>query len=53
MFHILPLFLGSTTIQWVWKFFQNAYEMVESPSQGVKMCLSFLGIYVQIWCSRR
>ena len=29
---------GSTTIQWVRKFFLNTNEMVESPSQGVKMC---------------
>ena len=34
------------------KFFLNTTEMVASPSQGVKMCQSFSGIYVQIWCSR-
>ena len=38
IFYILPLFLGSTTIQWVKKLFQNTNEMVTSPSQGVKMC---------------
>ena len=38
IFYILPLFLGSTTIQWVRKFFLNTNEMVASPSQGVKMC---------------
>ena len=38
IFYILPLFLSSTTIQWVRKFFLNTNEMVESPSQGVKMC---------------
>ena len=38
IFYILPLFLGSTTIQWVRKFFLNTNEMVVSPSQGVKMC---------------
>ena len=35
--YILSLFPGSTTIQWVRKFFLNTNEMVESPSQGVKM----------------
>ena len=29
------IFLGSTTIQWVKKLFQNTNEMVASPSQGV------------------
>ena len=38
IFYILPLFLGSTTIQWVWKFFLNTNEMVASSSQGVKIC---------------
>ena len=38
IFYIFPLFLGSTTIQWVRKFFLNTNEMVASPSQGVKMC---------------
>ena len=38
IFYILPLFLGSTTIQWVRKFFLDINEMVESPSQGFKMC---------------
>ena len=37
IFYILSLFLGSVTIQWMWKFFLNN-EMVVSPSQGVKMC---------------
>ena len=38
IFYILHLFLGSTTIQSVRKFFLNTNEMVKSPSQGVKMC---------------
>ena len=38
IFYILPLFLGSTTIQQVRKFLLNTNEMVASPSQGVKMC---------------
>ena len=38
VFYILPEFLGSTTIQWVKKFFLNTNEMVEFPSHGVKMC---------------
>ena len=38
IFYVLPLFLGSTIIQWVRKFFLNTNEMVASPSQGVKMC---------------
>ena len=37
-FIFLSLFLGSMTIQWVGKFFLNTNEMVEYPSQGVKMC---------------
>ena len=37
-FYILPLFLGSTTIQWVKKLFLNANEMLVSPSQDVKVC---------------
>ena len=32
IFYILPLFLGSTTIQWVKKLFLNTNEMVASPS---------------------
>ena len=36
--YILPLFLGSTTIQWVGKFFLKTNEIVESPCEGVKMC---------------
>ena len=43
IFYILPLFLGSTTIQSVRKFFQNTSEMVASPSQGVKNVLVVLG----------
>ena len=38
IFYSLHLFLGSTTIQWVKKFFLNKNEMIASPSQGVKMC---------------
>ena len=38
IFNILPLFLGSTTIQWVREFFLKTNEIVESSSQGVKMC---------------
>ena len=53
IFYILPLFLGSTTIQWVTKLFLNTNEMVASPSQSVKICLSFLGIHIQIWYLRR
>ena len=53
IFYIMPLFLGSTTIQWVRKVFQNTNEMVASPSEGFNMCLSFLGVNVRIWCSRR
>ena len=37
IFYILPLFLGSTTFQWVGKFYLNTNEMVVSPSQGVKI----------------
>ena len=48
IFYILPLFLGSTTILWVRKFFLNTNEIVASPSQGVKMYKQFLGLYVQI-----
>ena len=50
IFYILPLFLGLTIIQCVRKLFLNTNEMVASSGQGVKMCKSFLGIYVQIWC---
>ena len=46
IFNILPLFLGSTTIQWVRKLFLNTNEIVASPSQGVKMFKSFLCIYM-------
>ena len=49
IFYILPLFLGLTTIQWAWNFFLNTNGMVASPSQGVKMYLSFLGVYARIW----
>ena len=35
VFYILLLFLDSTTIQWLKKFFLNTNEMVDSPSQGV------------------
>ena len=45
--------MGSTTIHWVRKFFLNTNEMVESPSQGVKMYRSFLDVYVQIWYLKR
>ena len=38
IFYILPLFLGSTSIQWVRKFFLNTKETVASPSQSVKLC---------------
>ena len=31
IFFILLLFMGSTTIQWVRKFFLKTNEMVESP----------------------
>ena len=47
IFYILPLFLDSTTIQWVRKTLQNTNEMVASPSQGIKMSQSFPGIYAQ------
>ena len=53
IFYILSLYLDSTTIQWGRKLFLNTNEMIESPSQGIKMSSAFLGIYVQIWCSRR
>ena len=38
MFYVLPLFLGSTTIQRVRELFLNLNRIVASPSQGVKMC---------------
>ena len=47
IFYILPLFLGSTTIQWVMKFFLNTNEMVASLSQDVKMYLSLIGIILR------
>ena len=53
IFYIMPLFMGSTTIQWMRKFFLNTNEMVASPSQSVKMCELFLGIYVRTWYLRR
>ena len=40
IFYIFPLFLGSTTIHWLRKFFLNTNEMVESPSQGDKNALT-------------
>ena len=40
------LFLGSTIIQWVRKFFLNTNEMVESPSQGVKNVLVISWVYM-------
>ena len=48
IFYILPLFLGSTTIQSVRKFFLNTNEMVASSSQGIKMCQLFWDIYDRI-----
>ena len=48
IFYIFPLFLSSTTIEWVRKFFLNTNEMVESPCQGVKICQSFC-IYMSIF----
>ena len=48
IFYIFPLFLGSTTIQWVRKFFLNINEMVESPSQGVKNALIVSWVYIYI-----
>ena len=47
IFYILTLFLGSTTILWVKKSLLNPNEMVASSGQGIKMCKSFLDIYVQ------
>ena len=46
IFYIFPLFLGSTTIQWVRKFFLNINEMVESTSQGVKNALVVSWVYM-------
>ena len=37
IFYSLPLFLDSTTIQWVRKLFLNTNEMVASLDYGVKM----------------
>ena len=34
---ILSLFLGSTSILWVLKFFLKPMEMVASPRQGIKI----------------
>ena len=45
-FYIFPLFLGSTTIQWVRKFSPGTIEMVESPSQGVKNALVVSWVYM-------
>ena len=45
-FYIFPLFLGSTTIQWVRKFSLNTIEMVEFPSQGIKNALVVSWVYM-------
>ena len=45
IFYILRLFLGSTAIQWVMKFFLNTNEMVESPCESVK-CVSRFWVYM-------
>ena len=42
IFYILPLFLGSTTIQILRKFFLNTNEIVASPSQ----CVSRYWVYM-------
>ena len=45
-FYIFPLFLCSTTIQWVRKSSLNIIEIVESPSQGVKNVLFVSWVYM-------
>ena len=46
-FWVQQLFSGGGTSS------KNTNEIVESPSQGVKMCKSFLGICDQIWYLKR
>ena len=45
-FYIFPLFLGSTTIQWVRKLSLSTIEMAESPNQGVKNALVVSWVYM-------